>query len=161
MSEEIVLNRREGVVAAQDIHLNRSVYSGPYPLDLNEKHTIRSSAKISGDVRVHPILDENVDTVHHFKHVTANFSLKEVYHQKEIEELLVTGHSKLCVVSTVDLKEKYFQKDLGKSDVNVSHRLELVATWDLREKVKQVSTAQKDKMVKTKGKVDGQIKQNN
>ena len=160
MSEEIILNRREGVVAAQDIHLNRSVYSEPYPVDVYEKYLITGAVTIKGVIRPHPLIDGLASKAKHILYASGKGELVEVFAQLEIVGQATQCAHSLHVSGEVSLEEVYQQLEIEKVETKASHKLSISGTWNLYETVKQVSITQEDTLIKGKGVINGTIKTN-
>ena len=124
MSTKLTLNRREGVVAAQDIHLNRSVYSQPMTISITEDTIKQGTIKFSEVVSVAPLItvkeklvSSNTDTTD-----AATMQATIVYAFNEVtpvKELLVSLNTDSDVAATFEHNIVYALKVLPRVSENL------------------------------------------
>lgn len=160
MSEEIVLNRREGVVAAQDIHLNRSVYSEPYPYDIHEVHNNHQKVAISGSILPHPELVVPIEQIVSSLNPSASYDVIVEYREVNMEPIKEASVVPLTPTATFSITVEYEEINVEELATSVTHSLKAAAYYELRQTVEQVEIAADEILVKNKGTVNGIIKPN-
>ena len=119
MATKLVLNRREGVVAAQDVHLNRSVYSKPLVYSVNEDLSTDKAIKFKETIRLAPKANIKEMMVTHISDSGAPLSIEAniIYAQNNlpsVKENLVTFISDKPDTLSITANVVYAQNDIPK-----------------------------------------------
>lgn len=119
MSTKLTLNRREGVVAAQDVHLNRSVYSQPLVYSVSEVLSTDSVIEFTETIRLAPKANVKEMMVTHTSDTGAPLSIEAniIYAQNNlptVKENLITFISDKPDTLSISAKIIYAQNNIPK-----------------------------------------------
>lgn len=119
MSTKLVLNRREGVVAAQDVHLNRSVYSKPLVYSVSEGLSTDKAIKFKETIRLAPKVNVKEMLITHISDTGTPLSIEAnvIYAQNNlptVKENLITFISDKPDTLNISAKVIYAQNNIPK-----------------------------------------------